>query len=122
MENIKIIDNYMDDREFRNYIATVLPKFGFDSIKIEDTRISDDNKENDNDIYASKNGFSYTVLTYLNKKVTKNELGECIKDIEHEGVTCGVIVSNMEVDSKIKEEAKRLKIEIIDRNLLKKLV
>ena len=122
MNDIEIIDNYMDEREFRNYIAYHLPDFGFEKIRIEDERISDENKVNDNDIFAIKNKISYTVLTYLNKEITDKELKECYTDMEKENVTVGVIVSNLEVSNEIKEKGKKLNIEIIDRLMLKSLI
>ena len=122
MEDIKIIDNSLDDREFRNYVCYILPKLGFDNIKIEDERIADNDKENDNDIIAKKDNISYTILTYLNREIGKKEIDEVVKDIIKEQVTGGVIVSNLEVEEKIKEEAKKENIEIIDRKDLIKAI
>ena len=93
-----------------------------EDIKIEDERISDNDKENDNDIIANKDNISYTILTYLNREIGKKEIDEVVKDIIKEQVTGGVIVSNLEVEEKIKEEAKKENIEIIDRKDLIKAI
>ena len=37
MEEIKIVDKYMDEREFRNYVNTMLNKHNYNLIEIEDT-------------------------------------------------------------------------------------
>lgn len=34
MDDIKVIDFYMDDREFRNYVNTMLRKHGYVRFKI----------------------------------------------------------------------------------------
>lgn len=122
MNDIFIIDNSMDDREFRNYVCSILPKFDFNNVRIEDVRLSDEDKINDNDIFADKNGFSYTVQTYLNKNVSKKTLNECMKDMEKDNVTFGLIVTNTDIAPEIKEEAKKYNIELIDRSKLKKLI
>ena len=122
MNEIFIIDNSMDDREFRNYVCSILPKLDFNNIRIEDVRISDEDKINDNDIFADKNGFSYTVQTYLNKTVTKKTLNECMKDMEKENVNAGLIVTNTDIAPEIKEEAKKYSIELVDRSILKKII
>ena len=82
MEDLYDIDNCMDDREFRNYVYAILPRLGFENVGIEDVRISDEDKINDNDLFASKNGFSYTVQTYLNKEINQKIINECFKDME----------------------------------------
>lgn len=118
MNDIDIIDNYMDDREFRNYIVSLLPEFGFVKIKIEDERISDEDKLNDNDIFARKDKITYTVLTYLNKEITEKELEECHDDIEKEHVARGIVVSNLEVSDEIRAAGEKINVEIIDRKML----
>ena len=62
MENIKIIDSFIDDREFRNYVITFLESKGYTLKKIDDERVSDRVKNNDND-------FTIELLLEENKKI-----------------------------------------------------
>ena len=116
MKDIDIIDQFLDDREFRNYIASNLTKLGYTEISIEDERISDSTKKNDNDLLAKKGDYTYTVQTFLNKEIKESHIKETIKDMEKEHVSFGIIVTNTEVSKEIKQKAKENGIEIIDRN------
>ena len=115
MEEIKIVDKYMDEREFRNYVNTMLNKHNYSLIEIEDVRLSDKDEENDNDILVSKNNTTYTVQTYLNTKIGKKEIEDTLQDFEKEKVLNGIIVTNYYVDKDIKEEALEKNIIILDR-------
>lgn len=115
MEEIKIVDKYMDEREFRNYVNTMLNKHKYSLIEIEDVRISDKDKENNNDILVSKDNTTYTVQTYLNTKIGKKEIEDTLQDFEKEKVLNGIIVTNYYVDKDIKEEALEKNIIILDR-------
>ena len=122
MKDISIIDNFLDDREFRNYICSLLPKFGFNDVEIEDVRVSDTEAINDNDVIAIKNDMKYTVQTYLNKIITEKEINETVLDMDKENVSFGLIVSNKSVDQDIRKLALESGIEIIDRDdLIKKI-
>ena len=116
--SIKTIDNYMDDREFRNYIYALLPGLGFNSAKIVDIRLEDDIKTNDNDILAKMNDFTYLISTYLNTEITFEVLDECFKDVESNHATFGMIITNTKVSDEIQKKAKELNIEIIGRDRL----
>ena len=115
MEEIKIVDKYMDEREFRNYVNTMLNKHNYNLIEIEDVRISDKDEENNNDILVSKDNTTYTVQTYLNTKIGKKEIEDTLQDFEKEKVLNGIIVTNYYVDKDIKEEALEKNIIILDR-------
>ena len=115
MEEIKIVDKYMDEREFRNYVNTMLNKHNYNLIEIEDVRISDKDEENNNDILVSKDNTTYTVQTYLNTKIGKKEIEDTLQDFEKEKVLNGIIVTNYYVDKDIKEEALTKNIIILDR-------
>lgn len=118
MKDLLIIDQFLDDREFRNYVHSILIKNQFTNVAIEDARLADKSRINDNDILAIKNGLIYTVQTFLNKEVTKKEVNETIKDMKKERVQNGLIVSNKEVNKNVKEMAKKNGIEIWDRTTL----
>ena len=115
MEEIIIVDKYMDEREFRNYVNTMLNKHNYNLIEIEDVRISDKDEENNNDILVSKDNTTYTVQTYLNTKIGKKEIEDTLQDFEKEKVLNGIIVTNYYVDKDIKEEALEKNIIILDR-------
>lgn len=118
MEDIKILDNYVDDREFRNYIHKVLIDNEYQLVTIDDVRIADSNKINDNDIRAFKDGMTFTIQTYLNIDITEKEINETVKDIEKEKVSGAIIFSNRIVNKDIVELAKKNKIIIWDRDVL----
>ena len=122
MKDMSIIDNFLDDREFRNYVCNILPKLGYEDIRMDDTRVSDDKPINDNDIKANKDGIRYTIQTFLNRTITKEQIDETIIDMLNERASFGVIVTNKNVDKDIKDIAKDNNIEIIDRDDLCKLI
>lgn len=118
MKDMLIIDSFLDDREFRNYVHSILIKNGFANVTIEDERLADRYKINNNDILAIKNGTIYTVQTYLNKDISKKEITETLNDMKKERVENGLIISNKEVATSVKESAKKKSIEIWDRTTL----
>ena len=115
MEELNIVKNYMDRREFRNYVTTMLSKHNYEIIKIDDVRVSDEDKYNNNDIIVKKDNKKYTVQTFLNKEITDKEIEETIKDMDKENVSYGLIVTNFNVNKDIKNKAKKQKITILDR-------
>ena len=119
MKEIKIVDHYLDKREFRNYVNTMLIKNNYIRFKIDDTRLSDDNEENDNDITVVKDNIKYTVQTYLNKRIGKKQIQETLDDMKKEKVLHGLIVTNFNVCRYTKNNAKKQGITILDRLTLK---
>lgn len=115
MEEIKIVDNYMDEREFRNYINTMFYKHDYHLVGIDDTRISDGDKSNDNDLKVTKDNIKYTVQTYLNTKIGEKQIEETIEDMKKEKIPNGIIVTNFCVDDYIKTKALEKNIIILDR-------
>lgn len=115
MKEINIVDKYMDEREFRNYIHTMFQKHHYHKISIDDVRLSDKDKRNDNDLLVTKNNITYTVQTYLNKKIGDKQIEETIKDMGKEHVSHGIIVTNYHVDKDIKKKASKNNITILDR-------
>ena len=120
MEEIKIVDKYMDEREFRNYVNTMLYKHKYNLIEIEDVRLSDKEDKNNNDILVTKDNITYTVQTYLNTKIGEKEIEETLEDFEKEKVLNGIIVTNYTVDDNIKEKALEKNIIILDRKEFEK--
>ena len=115
MKIIVIIDEYLDEREFRNYTSTWLENLGFKDIVIEDERLSDENSLNDNDMMARKNHKRYTIQTFLNQEITEKEVAETIEDMKKENVEHGLIVTNKKVSDQFRRYAKEKGVEIIDR-------
>ena len=115
MNVILIINKYLDDREFRNYCSYWITKLGYKNIEIEDPRVSDGIKKNDNDFFANKGKKRYTVQTFLNKEVTEKEVNETIKDMIKEKVDNGLIITNKDVSPEFRKFAKEKSIEIIDK-------
>ena len=122
MTDSNIIDNFIDDREFRNYVISLLPKFGYELISIDDARISDEDIKNNNDILARKDGRRYAVQTYLNKDITLNELNEAIIDKLFEHTSYALIITNKCIDKDVKEKAKVRNLVLIDREDLIKVI
>ena len=120
MKDLFIIDNYVDEREFRNYINSLLDKKGFKPITIDDVRIADKDKINDNDMLAKKGELLYTIQTFLNTDIKKSEIDETLKDMKTEHVSVGIIITNNYVDNEIKEYANKKLIQIWDRSALEK--
>ena len=118
MEDIKILDNYVDDREFRNYIYKVLRDNGYTLIQLDDTRISDEDLINDNDIRACKEDMVFTIQTFLNTEITEKEIEETVKDDEKEHVSGAILFCNTVVKKEIVELAKKNNIIIWDRDVL----
>ena len=115
---VYVIDNCLDDREFRNLVNTELIKSGFTSLGFDDARISDKVKNNDNDMLLKKGGIKYTAQTFLNENIGDKEIGEVLKDMEKENVSAGIIITNKEITNNIKEKAKLHNIKIWDRTKL----
>ncbi len=118
MKVIVIIDEFIDEREFRNYSSYWLSKLGFTNIRIEDPRLSDSDQSNDNDILASKKNKDYTIQTFLNEEITEKSVDETIEDMIKENVENGIIITNKNVSQKFREYAKEKSVEIIDRKNL----
>lgn len=118
MKELNIIDNFMDEREFRNYIASFLDKKGFTDIEIEDARISDEDEINNNDLFAKKEGVRYTIQVFLNEEIKKSHIKETKEDMSVENVSNAIIVTNKVVEQNILDMAKNEGIEIWDRNYL----
>ena len=118
MENIKIIDSFIDDREFRNYVITFLESKGYTLKKIDDERVSDRVKNNDNDFLVFKSNKLSTVQTFLNKNITEKEINETIRDMKKENVDNAIIVTNKNVNKDIINKYKSENITIIDRKEL----
>lgn len=120
MNDLFIIDNYVDEREFRNYINELLKKKGYHRVLIDDVRIADSNKINDNDIIAKKGEIYYTIQVFLNKNITKKEIDETLNDMAKENVSAGIIITNNYVSTEEKDYANNKLIQIWDRMELEK--
>ena len=120
MNDLFIIDNYVDEREFRNYINSLFIKKGYERVTIDDTRLSDSDKLNDNDILIKKGEIYYTVQIYLNTDIKEKHIVETLKDMNKENVSAGIIITNNYVDNKIKAHANDKLIQIWDRVELEK--
>ena len=114
-KDLKIIDKFVDEREFRNYIDYIFEKENFKYVKIDDERISDRDKSNDNDLLIQKGELYYTVQIFLNNDITTKEIDETLKDMQKENVSAGIIITNRVVDSELKEYANKHLIRIWDR-------
>ena len=120
MEELKIVKDFMDDREFRNYVHTMFYKNNFKYIRLDDSRVSDEYPENDNDIKVTKDGIKYTVQTYKNTRITDKQIEETLEDMKKEKLEHGIIVTNYNVSEETKDKAKKLNIEIYDRQKFEK--
>lgn len=120
MKDLFIIDNYVDEREFRNYINLLLTKKGYERVSIDDTRISDHDKLNDNDMLAKKGELYYTIQTFLNTDIKKFQIDETLKDMQKENVSVGIIITNNYIDNEVKDYANKKLIQIWDRAELEK--
>lgn len=112
MTDLEILTKFVDKREFRNYIHYKLYKLGYTPVKIDDERVCDDLKINDNDITIVKNRVKCTVQTFLNKEIGEKEIVETYEDMFHEDVKKGIIISNLDIDENIIKDAKEKNIEI----------
>ena len=122
MTDSNIIDNFIDEREFRNYVISLLPKLGYELISIDDVRISDDDIKNNNDVLTRKDGRRYAIQTYLNKDITLDELNEAIIDKLLEHTSYALIITNICIDKDVKEKALSRNITLIDREDLIKVI
>lgn len=120
MKDLFIIDNYVDEREFRNYINLLLTKKGYERVSIDDTRIADHDRLNDNDMLAKKGELYYTIQTFLNTDIKKNQIDETLKDMQKENVSVGIIITNNYIDNEVKDYANKKLIQIWDRTELEK--
>ena len=120
MKDLFIIDNYVDEREFRNYINVLLTKKGYERVSIDDTRIADHDKLNDNDMLAKKGELYYTIQTFLNTDIKKSQIDETLKDMQKENVSVGIIITNNYIDNEVKDYANKKLIQIWDRAELEK--
>ena len=115
MEEIKIADLFMDDREFRHYVNSMLRKYGYVRFYMDDARVSDEEFDNNNDIKVSKDGMRYDVQTYLNTEIGEKEINDTLEDMGNEGLKYGLIVTNMIVNDDIRKEAINMHIRVLDR-------
>ena len=122
MSDIFILDNCVDDREFRNYVATILEADGFKDIDIEDISLWDNNPDNDNNLTAKKGSVKYAIQTYLNKEIDQKDVDKTVKYVKQQAVYDGIIVTNREVSDEIKRYAIIYNVEIWDRPTLVDLV
>ena len=122
MDELTVIDRFLDDREFRNYIASLLSRRGFREVRIEDVRTADGRRDNDNDLLVQKEGRVYTVQTYLNREITSREISETVQDIDMENADGGILVTNTEVNGDVKKLAEGKQVEIWDRAVLENIL
>ncbi len=120
MNDLFIIDNYVDEREFRNYINELLKQKGYERVIIDDVRIADGNKINDNDIIAKKGEIYYTIQVFLNKNISKKQIDETLNNMAKEKVSAGIIITNNYVSTEEKDYANDKLIQIWDRTELEK--
>lgn len=120
MEEIEIVNKYMDKREFRNYINTMFYKLHYDFTAIDDVRLADDDRTNDNDQRVSKDGIRYTVQSFLNTDITEKHIEETAKDMAKEKVSHGIMVTNFYVKDHIRDIALEKNITILDRTAFEK--
>lgn len=117
MEELKIVKEFMDDREFRNYVHTMFYKNNFKYIRLDDSRVSDVYPENDNDIKVTKDGIKYTVQTYKNTRITDKQIEETLEDMKKEKLEHGIIVTNYNVSKETKDKAKKKNVYILDKEI-----
>ena len=122
MDELTVIDQFLDEREFRNYIASLLSRQGFREVRIEDVRTADGRRDNDNDLLVQKEGRVYTVQTYLNRVITSREISETVQDIDMENADGGILVTNTEVNGDVKKLAEGKQVEIWDRAVLENIL
>ena len=115
MNDLEIIDSFLDEREFRNYIASYLETKGYSKVTADDPRVSDPGKLNDNDLLAVADGDLFTVQTFLNTEITRRQIYEVIDDIDRENADAGILVTNTAVSDTIKKFAAENDVYIFDR-------
>ena len=121
-KDLFIIDNALDEREFRNYVSSILEKNGYKDIIIDDPRLINEGNIDDNDIIAKKRNNEYTIQTYLNTNISEKHIEETLEDMKKEKVNKGIIISNLYVTKKIVEIARDNNITVIDREYLERLM
>ncbi|MBR7041980.1 MAG: hypothetical protein IKI04_00605, partial [Bacilli bacterium] len=87
MNDLNIIDNYVDPREFRNYINSLFIKKGYERVTIDDPRLADRDELNDNDIFVKKGEIYYTVGVYLNEEIDSKHIVDIVEDMRREDVS-----------------------------------
>ena len=117
-----IIDNALDEIEFRNYVSALLIKNGYKDVNIDDPRLINGMEYDDNDMTAKKGNKKYTIQTYLNTNISEVELDDAIDDMEDEGADSALIITNFYCTKKIKDLAEDKNIEIIDREKLEQMM
>jgi len=122
MEELMVIDSFMDDREFRNYIGTLLKNRGYTDVLIEDSRIADGRSDNDNDLLVRHEGSTYTVQTFLNREITAREIIETAQDIDIENADGGILITNTAVSEDVKKLAGEKQVEIWNRAVLEEIL
>ncbi|MBR3364562.1 MAG: restriction endonuclease [Solobacterium sp.] len=122
MDELTVIDQFLDEREFRNYIAALLERCGYIEVHIEDTRTADGRSDNDNDLLVQKEGNTYTVQTYLNREITSCEVTETVQDIDIENADGGILITNTTVSADVKKLAEGKQVEIWDRTVLEDIL
>ncbi len=123
MKDIKIIDNFINDMEFRNYIHGRLYRSEeYSEPEIDDVTLSDDDKVNDNDIVVMQDGRMYTVQTFLNKDITLKQLKETKADIDKEKADGGIVITNRGYGDDVAIFADQNNILIWDRSELINLI
>ena len=120
MNDLNIIDNYVDPREFRNYINSLFIKKGYERVTIDDPRLADRDELNDNDIFVKKGEIYYTVQVYLNEEIDSKHIVDIVEDMRREDVSAGIIITNTEVSTDMKDYANKKLIQIWDRIELEK--
>ena len=119
MNNLTIIDNFLDDREFRNFMASLLEKTGYRKVSIDDTCLNNGDDVDDNDLKAEINGILYTVQTFLNTEITDAQIEETLEDMRKENIPYAIIITNTECKEEIKRAALLKNITVLDREFLK---
>ncbi len=122
MDELTLIDSFLDEREFRNRIASLLEERGYEAVQIEDARVADGRSDNDNDLLVRHEGKTYTVQTFLNRTVTEREIRETVLDIDAENADGGILAVNTEVSEDLKKAAASEQVEIWDRAVLEEIL
>ena len=122
MDELTLIDSFLDEREFRNRIASLLEERGYEAVQIEDARVAVGRSDNDNALLARNEGKTYTVQTFLNRTVTEREIRETVLDIDAENADGGILAVNTEVSEDLKKAAASEQVEIWDRAVLEEIL
>ena len=122
MDELTLIDSFLDEREFRNRIGSLLEERGYEAVQIEDARVADGRSDNDNDLLVRHEGKTYTVQTFLNRTVTEREIRETVLDIDAENADGGILAVNTEVSEDLKKAAASEQVEIWDRAVLEEIL